>query len=339
MRDFSKIYKEDLDIVGKRAVELAELYRLGVPIPDGFVISTSFFKKFLDQTGISEKIKEIQKINHPAIQDSVEKLFHPIKQRIMHTHIPENLTLELHKFYKKLSGLFKDASLNIFSSSTSSNKSVMFKNVKGDANLILKIKEIWALQPHKPVAIIVQKNINSKNKGKILTKDPLINDKNLTKLAKKIQNYFYFPQEIEYIIEKGKIYVTDVKPFTGIVKELQKKEEAIKNLRKTIIKGISINPGIVTGVVKLVNNHNLNARNSEIAVTKYLNKSLYNKIKKVKGVVADTFLQTPIDKLHYRKIIKAPTIVGCANATKLLQNGNIITMNGTTGEIYSGGFM
>ena len=95
MKSFSDIYKEDVDIVGKKAVELSELTRLGIPIPDGFVITTSFFKKFLDQTGISEKIRDVQKLNHPAIAESIEKLFEPIKKQILHTHIPNNLLLEL----------------------------------------------------------------------------------------------------------------------------------------------------------------------------------------------------------------------------------------------------
>ena len=339
MKSFSKIYKEDLDIVGKKAVELGELTRLGIPIPDGFVITTVFFKKFLQETGIAEKIKEIQKLNHPAIAESIDKLFEPIKKQIIHTHIPESLALQLHKFYKKLAGLFKEQPLNIFSSSPSNNKIIIFKNIKGDANLVLKIKEIWSSQIHNPIAIIVQKSIRSKNKKTMFTNDTATKDENLLKLAKKIQNYFYFPQEIEYVIEKGKIFVTSIKLFTGIVKELQKKEKEMKNFRKAIIKGVSINPGIVTGAVKLINSHNLNVKNSEIAVTKYLNKSLCNKIKKAKAVITDAVLQTPINKLHYRKMIKAPTIMGTVNATKLLQNGNIITVNGATGEIYSGGFI
>ncbi len=294
--DFSKLYNADLDLVGKKAYQLSELKQLGIPIPDGFVITP-----FL--------------------------------------HLSENLIREVYSAYRKLAGVFKDPSLNIFSSSLN-NKSIVFSNIKGDANIILKIKTIWSSYLNEPVAIVVQKNINSKIKGKILTNDNSISDQRLLEFAKKIQNYFYFPQEIEYVIEKGKIYVTQVKPFTGIIKELQKKEKEIKNLRKAIIKGISINPGIVTGVVKLINNQNFDiAKNSEIVVIKNLNKSLYDKIRKAKAVVTDSVLPTSIDKLHYRKIIKVPTIIGTENATKLLQNGNIITVNGVTGEVYSGGFM
>ena len=291
--DFSKLYKSDLDLVGKKAYHLGELMSLGIPIPDGFVITP-----FL--------------------------------------HLSENLIREVHKAYRKLSGVFNDTSLNIFTSSEN-NKTISYSNITGDANLLLKIKEIWISHLNNPISIVVQKNIKSKTKGTTSTNNPI---EELKHIAQKIQKHFYFPQELDYVIEKGKIYITQIKPFTGKAEKSQKIAFQNKKLQNVLIKGISINPGIVTGRVKLVNNQNFDiAKNSEIIVTKNLNKSLYDKIKKAKAVVIDTSLQTSIDKFHYRKIIKVPTIMGTENATKLLQNGNIITVNGTAGEIYSGGFI
>ena len=349
--DFSELNKADLDLVGRKAQELGELKQLGIPIPDGFVVTTSFFKEFLDQTGISEEILEVQKLNHPAIAESIERLFDPIKKKIMDTHIPEHLTLELHKFYKKLAGLFKDRSLNIFSSSPSDNKSVIFKNVKGDANLILKIKAIWASQIKKPVAIIIQKNINSEKRGKITTADPRLSaslagelgsasvpTKELENLAQKIQKHFYFPKDIDYVIEKGKIYITQVKPFTGAIDERPKRIEP-KKLRKILIKGSSINPGIAIGHTKILNQalNFAHIKKDEIIVLPKLDSSLYKNLKNAKAVIIENILSTSYDKMIYRKIFKAPTIEGAKHATKILQNGNVITVNGISGEIYQGG--
>lgn len=338
MRSFSKIYKEDLDIVGKKAVELGELTRLGIPIPDGFVITTIFFKKFLDQTGISEKIKEIQKLIHPSIQDSVEKLFDPIKKQIMHTPIQQKLTIELLKFYRQLGGIFKESSLNIFSSSPLNNKSVMFKNVKGDANLILKIKEIWALHAMQPVAVIVQKNINSKVKETIVTNNPT---KELENLAHKVQKHFYFPQVVDYVIEKGIIYITQIKPFTGIIREQSKSKTSQKRIKKVLIKATSISPGIVTGVVRIINlnRKDLEIKRDEIVILPKLNVKLYESIKKAKGIVVDTALPNFHALMLYGKDVKIPTIIGAKNATKILRNRNVITINGMSGEIYQGGFL
>lgn len=333
MRDFSKIYKEDLDIVGKKAVELGELTRLRIPIPDGFVITTSFFKKFLDQTGISEEILKVEKINHPAISESIEKLFDPIKKKIMHTHLPENLGLDFHKFYKKLAGPFKDQSLNIFSSSPKNNKSVVFKNVKGDANLILKIKEIWTMHINEPIAIVVAKNMSSKTKGTIITDNP---PKEVGDIAKKIQKHFYFPKVLDYVSKKGKIYVTAVRPFTGRIKKSPSQAWQNKKIKKVLIKGISINPGIVTGPVKILgNNSRVQIKNGEIIILSHFNKSS-PVLKAAKAIIIDDDLPNSYSRMLYREDIKVPTIIRARNAAKILQNGDIITVNGVTGEIYRG---
>lgn len=334
---FSKLDNYDLDVVGKKAHDLNKLILLNIPIPEGFVITPTFFREFLDKTGISEDLKKAQSMKHPAIEDSFTKLLEPIRKKIMRTHIPQHLTAELRNFYRKLAGVFGESCLNICSS-VKENKSIAFYDIKGDANLILKIKTLLAYYLDQPFSVIVQKTVKSKDKKAIITNDAGINDQNLLKLAKKVQNHFYFPKVIEYVIEKNKIFVTQVKPFTGTINKTQNKIQPEK-LRKILIKGVCVNPGIVTGVVKLINNQNSVVKNSEIIVIKSLNKSSYDKIKKAKAVVTDTVLQTSIDKLYYKKIIKAPTIIGCENATKLLQNGNIITVNGTAGEIYSGGFI
>lgn len=244
--------------------------------------------------------------------------------------LSKDLIIEIRNSYKNLSGLFRESSLNIFISS-SSNKSTMFANVKGDANLTQKIKEIAKLG--KSAAIVVQKNIQSKTKGKIFTNDDLINNPILKSFAKKIQKHFYFPKELDYAIEKGKIYITQIKPFTGI---------ATRSLMKKVLaKGVSINPGIVTGQVKIFrkNQNFFKIKNTEILAISELSRSLYGKIKNAKAIITDSDLPRTINKFNYRQLIHVPTIISTKNATRLLKNGNIVTVNGMTGEIFSGGLL
>jgi len=335
--EFNDLVENDVDIelIGKKAGTLYELIQLGIPIPDGFVINHAFFKEFYEKTGICEDLIKVQSMKHPALGNSFAKLFEPIQKKIMRTHIPRHLASELHGFYRKLAGVFKESALNIYSS-VKEGKSIAFYDTKGDANLILKIKTLLAYYLNQPFSVIVQTAVKSESKKSIISDDSAVSDPNLLKLAKKIQKHFYFPQEIEYFIEKGKIFVTGVKPFTGIVKEL-KKEKATRIFKKSLIRGIAINMGVVTGPVKLINSYFVDVKKSEIAVIKNLDKSLFNKMKIAKGIIADSLFQSSIDRLSYRERIKSPTITGAQNSTKLLQNGDVVTLNGTTGEIYSGG--
>lgn len=346
--DISEIDIIDLEQVGKKAFELSEIKHLGVPIPEGLVITTSFFEEFLKTTGISEDIDEIKKISHPSLKDSIGKLYEPIGTKVMRTHIPHNLAVDLHKFYRKLAGRFKETSVNIFSS-TSTNKTTIFTNIKGDANIILKIKTIWSFHLDNPVAIVIHENIDSKIKGKIFTDNPII-DKRLTEMqmgkivdyCKIIQNHFYFPKEIEYMIKKDKIFITAVNPFTGNVEHSPKQVQSnITTKRKMLVKGVSINPGIVTGPVRILNNNStaVNVKKGEIIILRDLNISMHRKIKNAKAVVVDSILPNSLSKTLYRKNFKIPTVEGTKDALKIFQNGNIVTVNGVSGEIYSGGLV
>lgn len=258
--DISQVYKLDEDIVGKKAHELGRLWELGIPLPNGFVITTQFFKEFLRLTKIN---------THPAISDCGKK-------QVMLVPLPQMLSSYLHKFYRKLAGMLKEKTLNIYSSSFN-NKSIMFTNVKGDANLVLKIKAVWSRCFGEPVAIAVQQNIKSDMKGKIETDNPTV-DKRLTKnqmdklisYCKIVQKHFYFPKILEYAVTKEKIFITKVLPFTG------KAEQSSQN---------------------------------------------------------------SLDKTLYRKYFQIPTVEGARNATHMFKDGNIVTVNGVSGEIYSGGLV
>lgn len=345
--NLEKAYGADEDLVGKKAHELGLLWKIGIPLPDGFVITTEFFKEFLILAGINEELKKTKTIMHPALSDSIDKLTHPVQIKILRQHIPQSLSIQLHKSYRNLSGLFKSQPLSVFSSSFA-NKSIFFSNIKGDSNLILKIKTIWSMFLTDPVAIIVQKDIDSKIKGKINTDAP-ISDKrltksqanNLTEYCKLIQKYLYFPKEIEYSIKKGKIFITKLNPFAGVTNQLPKPTMQIIKSKKNLIKGISVNPGIVTGPVKIFRNKKVffEVKKGDIIVLSDFSPSIYKKIRSARAIVVDSMLTNSLSKALFRKDFKIPTVEGVKNATKIFQDGNVVTVNGITGEIHSGGYI
>lgn len=344
--NISRADKIDIEYIGKRAFELGELKYLGIPIPEGFVIKTSFYEEFLEITGISKDIETTKKQYHPSLRDSAQKLYEPVRKKIMRTHIPDGLVLELHKFYKQLAGRFKETSVNIFSSSKT-NKSLFFSNIKGDANVVLKIKRIWARNFDNAVAIIVMKNLQSEIKGKLFTDYPTtdkkLTGKQMNKLidyCKIIQKHFYFPYEIEYAVNKDKIFITKVNPFTGTVNK-SPKPASNKRLQKVLLRGISVNPGIVTGRVKILHNMHdtIGAKRGEVIVLPDLNPTMFKKIKNAKAVIVDSILSNSLNKALFRKNFQIPAVEGTRDATRIFRNGNVITVNGVSGEIYSGGLV
>jgi len=339
--DISNLKNAEEEAVGNKIHELGILQSLGIPIPDGFIITAGFFKEFLHLTGIDEEIKKTDAVYHPALEDSIDKLYYPVQKKIRETPLPQTLAAEFHRFYRKFSGSLKDKPLNVSSSSVG-EKSVIFDGISGDANLLLKIKKIWSESFRQPTAIAIQEDIRPEIKGKILTNNPLP-DKKLTKqraskllnYCKLIQRYFYFPKEIEYIIRNDKTYITRIYPFTGIVESNRVKE------KKVLAKGIVVNPGIVTGPVKVLSSKlkNDKIKKGEIVVLPKLDHSFFEEIKKAKAAVVSQVLQDSADKALYRRDFRVPTVEGVDNAENIFHNGNVITVNGVSGEIYSGGLL
>lgn len=342
--DLSQVSKIDEELVGKKAHELGTLWKLGIPLPNGFVITTNFFREFLRLAEIDKKTYKSPILKHPALSRTTDNLY---QKQILHNHIPQELALELHNYYKKLSGLFRNRSLNILSS-FSDNKSIAFSNIKGDTNLILKIKTIWSLTFKKPIAIIVQESIKPEIQGKTGTNKISFNDKlttvqadKLTNYCKIIQKHFYFPKEIEYIVSNNKIFITNVNPFTGTVTKIQKDVSQSIKLRKILIKGISINPGIVTGKVKILHNKHekIKIEKGEIVALSNLDYVSFGEMENANAIIVDSILPNSLGKILFRKKFHFPAVEGTKNATEILKNGNIITVNGMNGEIYSGGLM
>ncbi|MDO8583247.1 MAG: hypothetical protein Q7R51_01845 [bacterium] len=277
----------------------------------------------IDLDLIGKKAYEISELKHLGVSIPDGFVILPF------FYLSENLIKDINSSYRKLSGLFKELSLNIFSSSQ--GRSLTFLDIKGDANLIHTVKKIRTSQLGNPAAIIVQENIKTKTKEKIFTDDISIKNPDLNLIAKKIQKHFYFPQEIDYITEKGKIYVTSMKPRSDIHKSVKKAFQIIKR-KQALIKGIPINHGIVTGPARVIRDKNFRLiKNNEIVVLSELDKSIYSKIKNAKAIIAD--------KVIFGKFLQIPTIHDAKIATKIIHNGNIVTVNAMNGEIYSGGFI
>ncbi|MEK7516979.1 MAG: PEP/pyruvate-binding domain-containing protein [Patescibacteria group bacterium] len=378
----SQIDKRDIDIAGKFAAELGELSHIGIPMPKGFIVTASCFREFLIENKLT-----------PA---SAEK-------QVMRGFMSNDMVSKINNAYKELGGVLKESKVSVISSSPFSFEATHYE-VKGDANLILKIKEIWAAQFSKisliknsinntndlhklDIAIVVQKKIESEKNGRIFTEDPATNDKtkvvieqgkntahyliskknleiifkgHLTKakrshrisdkeaillafLGRKIEKYFYFPQEIRFAIHGNIIYILETKPVTSIVQppvgSLSHTPHKLKVKRHILLKGASNFPGIATGPVKIItDSKDLQKINpQEIIVLSALAYDLFPKIKRAGAIVVKNHSLTGRDKFLYRIEVGKPSILNVRDAGKVLHTGNVVTVDGAKGEIYKGG--
>jgi len=155
-------------------------------------------------------------------------------------------------------------------------------------------------------------------------------------LVKDIEKHYYFPQDIEWAIEKGKVFIVQSRPVTTIGMEKNLALEIKKNTFPILI-GAPASPGIAFGPVKILTSPKEidKIKNGDILVATQTNPDYVPAMKKAAAIVTDKGGRTSHAAIVSREL-GIPAIVGTEKATKVLKNDQIVTVNGATGEVFLG---
>lgn len=163
----------------------------------------------------------------------------------------------------------------------------------------------------------------------------------IAKIGKDIEGHYYFPQDIEWAIEKDKIYIVQTRPVTTIGKKVEVRDTLIKPISlseaKKILVGDSACPGIGIGRVKIVQSVNdiSKIQTGDILVAPMTNPDYVPAMKKASGIITERGGRTSHAAIVSREF-GIPAIVGALGATRRLVENQIVTVNGGTGEVFSG---
>ncbi len=191
----------------------------------------------------------------------------------------------------------------------------------------IQLTKVGALNKRTKVA----KNMQTKRK---------LTDKQIVELArygKKIHQHYFFPQDIEWVLIKNKFYIVQTRPVTTIKEEV--KEKVTKKVeKKVLLKGVPASPGIASGPVQKVGSAKeiKKVNPGEILVTSMTSPDFVPAMKKAVAIVTDKGGLTSHAAIVSREL-GVPCVVGTKKATKTLETGQMITVNGGEGTIHSGG--
>ncbi|HED36750.1 MAG TPA: hypothetical protein ENI76_00665, partial [Ignavibacteria bacterium] len=311
IKNFKQISRGDTIIAGGKGASLGELTQAGIPVPQGFVILSSAFDKFIEEADLNVEIDSIlHKVDKEKIH-TIENASEKIQALILGAKMSEDISKEIEKSYKKLDSEFvavrSSATAEDSTSATWAGQLDTFLNTT-EENLLENVKRCWASlftlraifyrfeqNLHKQkisVAIVVQKMIESEKSGIAFSVHPVTEDSNqvlieaglglgeaivsgsitpdnyvvdkrgfkildinvnkqtkaiykkenggnewkelgekgneqvltekeiikLAKLVVKIENHYSSPQDIEWVLEKNKFYITQSRPITTISK-------------------------------------------------------------------------------------------------------------------------
>lgn len=179
---------------------------------------------------------------------------------------------------------------------------------------------------------------------------PKLTDKQILEVAKlgiKLQQHYFFPQDSEWAMDNGKIYLVQTRPITTLHEHakktvsVEKSEQAVKQATahmKLLAQGDSASPGLVSGMVRHVLSPKEidRLKTGEIMVTTMTTPDFVPAMKKAAALVTDKGGQTSHAAIVSREL-GLPCVVGTGDATKKLKDGQIVTVNGKTGEVFAGG--
>lgn len=162
----------------------------------------------------------------------------------------------------------------------------------------------------------------------------VISDNDILKLAEygmAIEKHYQKPQDIEFAIEKGRIFIVQTRAVTT---EAKMKEMKIEG--EVLIKGLGSSPGIATGTVKIV--HGLEelskVKKGDVLVTKMTSPDMVVAMSRSAAIITDLGGSTCHASIVGREM-GLPVIVGTRNATEVLKEGQEITVDAYRGFVYS----
>src|ERR1035437_883987 len=169
-----------------------------------------------------------------------------------------------------------------------------------------------------------------------------ISDKQIIEVAKwgeKLEKHYYFPQDIEWAIQNDEIFIVQTRSVTTTKTGKGENDDAKLLESDVILKGDPGSPGIASGPVKVI----FAAKDidkvlpGDVLVAPQTNPDFVPAMKKATAIITDSGGRTSHAAIVSREL-GVPAVVGTQTATKILKTGMIVTVNGSKGEIYKGGF-
>jgi len=157
----------------------------------------------------------------------------------------------------------------------------------------------------------------------------------LYELALKLEEHYKYPQDFEWVSEKGKVYLVQSRPVTVFY---EKKESKKIFEKPPILKGLAASPGVAVGKVKIVlsvEEASKKIQKGDILVTRMTSPDWTPFMKIASAIITTEGGITSHASIVSREL-GIPCVVGVSNALEKLKDEMIVTVDGTTGLIYEG---
>lgn len=194
---FDEVGKHDVDAVGGKGANLGELVRAQIPVPPGFVVSTGTYRRFLEETGLTARIRALRE--GLDVQDSarLQRVAAEIRDLILAAPMPLAVAEEICACYARLGGgrvaVRSSATAEDLAEASFAGQQATYLNVEGGEQVVEAVQRCWASlfearaifyraqvgfdDLDVDLAVPVQRMVQSEASGVMFTIEPVHNDR------------------------------------------------------------------------------------------------------------------------------------------------------------------
>ena len=163
----------------------------------------------------------------------------------------------------------------------------------------------------------------------------------LRALGEEIEAHYGDPQDVEWAIEGGEVYLLQSRPITTIAEGAGEGGVADGGLAEEederVVSGLGASPGRASGEVRIIRKLDELDRVAEgdVIVAEMTTPDMVPAMKRAAGIVTDEGGMTSHAAIVSREL-GVPAVVGAEHATDRLEDGQVITLDGEKGSVEAG---
>lgn len=162
--------------------------------------------------------------------------------------------------------------------------------------------------------------------------------RSIAELALRIERHYGAPQDIEFAIERGRIYITQTRPITTLHRTVSISASGSEAAPpQLLLRGLAASPGSATGTVRILRKASDGQRlqPGDVMVASMTSPDWVPVMRRAAAIVTDAGGMTSHAAIVSREL-GIPCIVGAHDATTVLKEGSIVTVDATVGTVMAG---
>ncbi len=146
-----QVDKQKADLVGSKMANLGEIRnKMGVPVPEGFIISASAYERFIEFNGIRAEINRRIQTLAPDNIEILHRVSSEIQQLVMNGTVPDDVSSEIMASFDRLE-LKLDRKIAVSMRSSAFGEDELNASFAGQYRSVLNVKREFLLYAYKEV--------------------------------------------------------------------------------------------------------------------------------------------------------------------------------------------